>query len=320
MKKLILTLTLLLMALSLVACMGSLKDTEPTELSEIPSASEEAETTVPESTEEESTAEAETTEEETTEEETTSAPTETELQTEPETATPSGHEISISKDLQYRANIFLSNFSEVWFNENYEWDQATQSLKTNFTSFVTANADPADLLNFCWINIKCNNYSAIESISHETGSYYGIHIDTLNATCERYFGRTLSREEIPSGLKDEYGRYICLLIGDHVCKPAADGETYPNMTVVNKIIDLENGLYHLDFTIYSVSDVGGDDNIVAASGIIHDKSVYYFTPADAVAHPAFSYHLMGSAVVKPYVTPRGTETYQLVSYDLFNEP
>lgn len=329
MKKHIFAILLLVLALSLSACgISELRDFSLeniiTKLKESSTATDPYLEFQPETTENvsvtvEPTEEAveESTQEitETEREPETSAP-ETEAPTPTETTAPTYPEIFITEDIQYRTNIFLSNFSEVWFNETYIWDEATQTFRNDSKPFVTATADPTDLMNFCWMNIKLNSNSDMKTIRHNSGSYYGVHIDDLNDTCERFFGRTLSRSELPSGEMDEYGQYVCLLIDDYVCKTAADGETYPNMTVSHKIYDMGNGLYQVDFTIYTVNDIGGDSNIVAASGIVHDKSVYYFTSEDAVSHPAFSYHLSGTAVVKPYVTPRGTSTYQLISYEL----
>lgn len=228
-------------------------------------------------------------------------------------------EVSMTSDIRYRANIFLSNFSELWFNEKYIWDEETETRIAAFEPFDCDHADPMTLLDFCWLHIKCNMYSEIRHITHESNLYYGIHIDTINSMCERFFGKTIERSEIKTGEKAQHIGYRRILIGDLVCTPAADGETYTNMTVANKMYELENGCYKVDFSIYTVNDIGGDESIVLASGTIQDKSVYYFSPDQAASHPDFSHHLDGTAIVRPYCTPNGTDTYQLVSYSLSAE-
>ncbi len=323
MKKIAFTLTALLLAFSLTGCFGIGKDTSLPTLSFnslfsklLPAETEpeevvtEVETTQP-PTETQPITQA------TEAEETTQPPTETELETQPVTTERAYQEITISESVQYRANIFLSNFSELHFNEIGSWDNAMQKYTYLPSSFVTEDADPVDMLEFCWLNIKANSYSQVETLSYDSCSYYGIHIDSINYTCERFFDTTLSPSQIPGSPINEYGYYDLLWIGDYICKPAADGASYTNMTVANKIYDMHNGLYLVDFTIYSVNDLGSDGSVASIGGVISDKSVYYFTSADATTCSFLSYHLNGTAVVRPYVTPNGTDSYQLVSYDLF---
>ena len=320
MKRIAFTLTILLLVFSLTGCFGigdriSLPSFSLGSLiaNVLPSKSEEvvAET---ESTELQAETQpvVETTE---AEPETTVAPAEAEPETQPESTAKVYNEITISSDLRYRANIFLSNFSEQGFNVDCGWDTSTQKLIYYPSSFVAEEADPMDLLKFCWLNIYFNSYSEVEYLSHESGSYHGIHIDTINYTCNRFFGTYLSRSQIPNTM-NEYGFYDYLWIGDYICTPAASGGTLTDMTVTNRIYDMENGLYQIDFTIYSVNNLGDADCIVDIGGTIHDKSVYYFTAEDAASCSFLTSHLSGTAIVRPYITPKGTDSYQLVSYDL----
>ena len=89
------------------------------------------------------------------------------------------------------------------------------------------------------------------------------------------------------------------------------------MTVANEMYDLGDGTYGVYFHIYSISDMGRDNSIVLAGGIVQDKSVYYYTDADAAANSYFSYYRSGYAEVRPYTTVGGTESYQLLSYVLY---
>lgn len=220
-------------------------------------------------------------------------------------AKPKQKEISISRDEQYKSNIFLSNFSEQSF---YEFHTSNK--------FEVKTADVMELVKFAWIYAKINMAKEVEWIVQDNFPYYGVDIETINSVSLRFFDRGITLSDIRSGRWDEYDNSEFLVEGNKVCLPAADGETYNHMTVANKMYDLGDGTRKVEFTIYSISDIGGEDSIVLSGGIVQDKSVYYYTAEDANANQYFDYYLSGVAVVKPFTTKNGTATYQLLSYEL----
>lgn len=246
---------------------------------------------------------------------TSSAPEETTcVPTEPTTQVPTDPPaLSLSREEQYRINLFLSNFSEQWFHEGWIW-QDSQS-QGNMGRFVSKDADPMELVSFAWLYAKIN-LEEHEAVTQGDHYYCGVSFDTVNRVCQRFFDRSITQADIvPIACFDGYYNY-CLIDG-MVCCMAGDGDTYNNMTVANAMYSLGDGTYRVDFRIYSISDMGGDDSIVLSGSIVQDKSVYYYTDAEAAANSYFSYYRSGSAVVRPYTTAGGTESYQLISYDLF---
>ena len=221
---------------------------------------------------------------------------------------PKQKEISISRDEQYKSNIFLSNFSEQSFYEIHTSEK-----------FEVKTADVMVLVKFAWIYAKINMDDEVEWIVQDNYPYYGVDIETINSVSLRFFDRGINISDIRTGRWGEYDNSEFLVVGNKVCLPAADGETYNHMTVANKMYDLGNGTRKIEFAIYSISDIGGDDSIVLSGGIVQDKSVYYYTAEDAGANQFFDYYLSGVAVVKPYTTKNGTATYQLVSYELMSD-
>lgn len=241
--------------------------------------------------------------------ETTSAPTEQAPQA------PAPVAVSLSREVQYRINLFLSNFSEQWFHEGWVW-QSSQS-RDDLGEFVSKDADPMELVSFAWLYAKIN-LGDYETVWQADAPYYGVSLDTINTVCKRFFDRSITQTDIvPIPFADGWYDYDYCLIDGMVCRPAADGESYNHMTVANEMYDLGDATYGVYFHIYSISDMGRDNSIVLAGGIVQDKSVYYYTDADAAANSYFSYYRSGYAEVRPYTTVGGTESYQLLSYVLY---
>ena len=86
------------------------------------------------------------------------------------------------------------------------------------------------------------------------------------------------------------------------------------MTLVEDVCDLSDGTLKASFRIYSVEI--GDGSIVYAGGTIHDKSVYYLTQEEADRDSRFMLEGTGEAILRTYITDSGTESYQLVSYQV----
>ncbi len=251
----------------------------------------------------------------------TEAPTEVSQTDSPDieqTEAPSLQEIAISTDERYKINIFLSNFSEQNFCESYVQDEETNEYTHVLNDFDAATADIMELVGFAYAHAKIN-MNVLEQFTYDGYPYYGIPFSTIKSITENFFGRPLEQTDIQTGQWNEYWGYSGILLDGFVCYPAADGATYNNMTVVEKMYDLGDGTIEIPFNIYTVTDIGADGSIALIAGAIQDKSVYYFTPDDAESHPYFEHHLSGVAVVRPHTTDYGAQSYQLISYQLTNK-
>ena len=239
----------------------------------------------------------------------TAAPTETqppqtEAPTQPtETAAPTEPApilVELTAEDRYALNAFLSNFSEQWFHEGYIW------YKTRSDNiFRSANAGITELVSFVWLHAKINCYSDLEVVQVGDNYYYGFRLSLLADSAERFFGRTLTEADLPTDESEDF-----FLQGEMVCGPAADGESYTNITVTEQVYDLGDGTLLAEFTIYDawvLAQMGGS---------AFEEDVHYLTGEEARSNPDLSLHLTGAAVVRPHTLEDGQKTYQLVSYEL----
>lgn len=118
-----------------------------------------------------------------------------------------------------KLNIFLSNFSESYFNE-YDCNNV--------------NADR--LISFAFIHDLINNHSLIKYSNQSMG----ISCDRANETLSKYFGKTISKTSTSNWSCD----------GSYFWMPAATGESYDYFSVALNLIDLKDGTYKVDFNNY----------------------------------------------------------------------
>lgn len=218
---------------------------------------------------------------------------------------PSGEaeQVILSRDEQYRINVFLSNFSELWFNECWGWDWDNDERYWDWDSyerFESQNASTGELISFvlrhCWVNYQ----DKLISRWNESGVY--MTLDEVNEEMERFFGRKVTLNDVLNN-----GYYVD---GDRIYRQVGIGETYNLMTVADTMYKQADGSYIVCFAIYQANekyDVG--------PGVIGDKSVYYLTAEEAKVDAGVSYYLSGIAQVRPYLVD-GKNTYQLISYQL----
>lgn len=240
----------------------------------------------------------------------TAAPTEPTQTLPPQTESlpqPSPSEVppvllELDQQTRYEINSFLSHFSAQWFHEEFD---ATDNAPNEIFYAETGNI--AQIVDFVWLYAKLNLYTELRFITKDDHSYYAFDLNTLNPIAERFFGRTLTE----AGLETMASEYYVLFDG-MVCGPAADGETYTNITVTDRIYDLDDGTMRVEFTIYDAwafSDLGG---------IVPEKELYYLTGEDAQNNQDLEFHLNGTAVIRPHTLEDGRESYRLVSYKLYD--
>ena len=223
-------------------------------------------------------------------------PTETAAPTEPEPAL-----VELTREDRYALNTFLSNFSQQWFHEGYVWYKTRSD-----TTFRSATAEVKEIVGFVWLHAKINSDSDLEVVQSGDNYYYAFKLSLLSASAERFFGRTLNEAELPIDENEDF-----FLLGEMVCGPAADGESYTNMTVADRVYDLGDGTSMAEFTIYDAWALAERDEAAFEEG------VYYLTGEEARNEPDLAQHLTGAAILRPHTLEDGQKTYQLVSYELF---
>ena len=192
-----------------------------------------------------------------------------------------GEQVILSSDEQQKINLFLSNFSEQWFNER---DPVTYEAITKPFDVQTPN--PAQLIRFSYL-FNSINYNSVLYETLDTDWYVYLTFEQINSNLRRFFGITLSQEDFQrSGLR---------VGSDKVYFQWGVGETYNYMTVADSMYAQKDGTFIVPFTIYRA---GG--KYFYAGGGIQDKSVYKLSPAEAKANEDLEVYLSGEAVVRLY--------------------
>lgn len=202
---------------------------------------------------------------------------------------------SLSSGEQREINIFLSNFSEVWF---HEYDLHT--FEVGYDVFDTAEAEDSQLINFVFNHLLVNGFSVLSQTSD--GSEVYLSLSKINTYTQRFFGRNVTLEGF---VLPNYQ-----VSSDKVYRTWGSGDTYNHMTVAEEMWLQADGTYVVKFRIYAAG-VAYD----AGPGSIGDSSIYYLTPEQARTDPGVTYYRSGIAVVKPY-RHNGRDSYQLISYRL----
>ncbi len=226
--------------------------------------------------------------------EATQAPAPTETQP-PQPTEPKPVLLEPTPEERCELNIFLSHFSEQWFHEAYRWDDNTPN-----EVFYADTGSVTEIVDFVWLFAKINRNAELELVASGDDYYYGFKLDVLNAIAERFFGRTLTEADLQAAESEYY-----FLLDGMVCGPAADGETYTNMTITEELYDLGDGTLRAEFAIYEAWAFAGTD-------------VYCLTGEQARNDPNLVMHLKGAAVLRPHTLEDGGESYRLVSYELYD--
>ncbi len=176
-------------------------------------------------------------------------------------------------------NLFLSNFSEAYYDPN--------------DAYYT-NPDEQKIM-FAYLH-SLINYNG--SIIYENG-YYGIYASDVDKILNRFFGTTVPRQTPYNSKVWKYknGKFLI---------PAADGESYGAFSLATGMYPNGDGTYRVTFNVYYDTDVMGGD-------IITDKTLYSLTPQ--TVYRRCSYEGNGVAIVKPKVY-NGKNTYEIVSYSV----
>lgn len=193
---------------------------------------------------------------------------------------------SSTAEERYKINIFLSNFSEQWFNNSSD------------AEFIVNLIDPDQLIKFAYQWYTLNSEKSLEITD---GSYAALTFDQVNYALDRYFGLTLSDDDFANSRFEIRNQTIVI--------PYGAGESYPNFSVASEITEIGNGNYLVRFKIYSLIEAMSGGNKVT------DKEWYSLTEAEASESSALMYDSSGYAIVRPY-QENGIDSFQLETYCL----
>lgn len=190
--------------------------------------------------------------------------------------------IELTDEDQYRLNLFISNFAEQGF---YFYDEK--------------DVDVSALAEFAYLWSKINSYSDIET----EDSYYKLSLKKVRAITERYFDIKLSDEDLYDHDWDKsiYGAFCRK---GYYYVPAADGESYTTLAVVEQAEDAGDGTLWLYFTTYNL-----DLDIYMDSDEEIPKKYYTMNKKEAEDSSDLSSGFQGMAIVK-----KDGDTFKLKYY------
>lgn len=192
----------------------------------------------------------------------------------------------LTGDIQYAANIFLSNFAE-----------------QNFNNYSSDRIDVDQLMNFAHLYAKINKNSVI-SYEEKDGKYFEvISLNDINSIINRYFTVSLSDTDCRKYKDSEYSFYN----DKKLYYEAADGEAYNRMAIVEEIKAVSDGKYQMTFSVFDL-DL---DKYFEYNGV--DKSYYKLTLDEVRDNKDLKIQSSGEAIVIPYKYS-GNDSYKLVEY------
>ena len=202
---------------------------------------------------------------------------------------PAAGTVPLDADLQYRINIFLSNFSE-------------QGVR----SFNSSNAADDFLIRFVRLYCKINHH---DLITYENGEEC-LSLDTANLYLNRFFGRTI---EPVNGQEFMIDAWHSFRFENGAFRfEAADGESHNGFTVVYGMTKNADGTYTVQFQNYELDlDEYWDKGM--------ENSLYQLDN-DGVADLVWAGRATpvqgGTAVVRDY-SFNGRPTFQILSYEVW---
>lgn len=184
-------------------------------------------------------------------------------------------------DVQYRINLFLSNFAE--------------------THFMNYPCSDYAMLYYALNHNKINNLDAIS----ETRDYYCMDKSAVNRVLTMYFGKTLnptSYETYYPNAQDTSSKVI--YDGSKFCFPLADGVLSDYVAVADYLHKNPDGTYYVSYVVYHAT-YGDMENYYGATAQAAENSKY------------LDYDCRGEAVVTDYTRLDKTQSYQLVWLSTF---
>lgn len=198
-----------------------------------------------------------------------------------------------------RINTFLSNFSEVFY---VEYDVFGERM-----SMEEAMQDAYEMLKFGYLHLKINDSSKVKS----DGSHYIVSRTDMDKCLTRFFGHTVPAATRSRTYATQYGDYTetAEYKNNAYYFPAADGESYNQFTVVNRVMKTASGTYYVEFNVYAL-----DIETFFNTGLT--GSYYQMTASEALLDEHLEYQYSGTAEVTDYQS--GTyRSYQLVNYRIY---
>ncbi|MCR5508461.1 MAG: hypothetical protein K6F34_07230 [Lachnospiraceae bacterium] len=149
----------------------------------------------------------------------------------------SGQKVEITKDMQKKMNVFLSNFAE---------------QRMQFYDHGRPDMYQVGYFAFLWSYINKSSDVKTED------NYYTVSYDTVKRLADRYLGLNISDDDLNICYRPDENRSF--FAKGKYRTPAADGESFSSFAVVRSAEDVGGGNLRLEFTIYDLDTDAYLDN------------------------------------------------------------
>lgn len=190
--------------------------------------------------------------------------------------------VVLSSDKQKALNIFISNFAE--------------------QGFIYYDDKMNDMSEFCRFAYLWSRINRPDDVKID-GNYYKVGTDTVKNLVKKYFGRTLSDADLYNYPWKDLDYDYCR--DGFYWVPAADGENYTSLAIVDSAEDMGDGTLKLKFSVYSYDiDKFWDNNDTIP------QKMYSLNSKQAAEADDLEKQDTGTAVVR-----KSGSGYTLVMYD-----
>ncbi len=196
--------------------------------------------------------------------------------------------VELTKDLQKKLNVFLSNFAEQRMSY-YDYGQDDMYRIGYFA--------------FRWSYINKDSDVKVEKRDNET--CYTVSYDVIKKLADKYFGLDVKKENLKGfESRDQYGGFF---ENGNYYIPAADGEMFASIAVATSVGDMGNDIYRVEFAVFDMdADAYWDNDEVTP------KQFYGYTFEEAAASRDLMQTDNGYAIVK-----KDGNSYKLRHYELY---
>lgn len=192
---------------------------------------------------------------------------------------PQSTPVSLS-GIQRRINVFLSNFSETFF-DSYPCTKY-------------------EMVSFAYSHARINNDG---KVYYDSWEYYISETD-VNNILNKYFGITYPQNGAEDVLSytTQYGTQTIRYDGDYYYFPAADGGFNGYLSIATEMMRNSDGTYTVKYDVYSLAEMWEDDT----------NNYYNYTAQQARNSIKLDYCYSGVAIVKDYTRSDGNQSYHLL--------
>ncbi len=203
----------------------------------------------------------------------------------PEETEPEEKEVHIDPDMQYRLNLFLSNFAEAGITQY----PCCTYHKLRF------------VISHCQIN-------GVGDLEYAHGDVF-INKTTVDSILDKYTGTTITEYSESQAHTSCFGFDSIYFEEYYYYTNAGGGEYAGYVAIADSMFQNQDGTYTVHYNVYAA-----DPDYFSDYGV---SEFYSYTPSQVYLEENLVFSYSAAAVVQDYTRPGGQESYQLLSLERF---